>query len=203
MLWIKDHLLALVEQYGVIALFASIALETLGLPLPGESVLIASSAAAGAGKLSIWHVVIAAYLAAVLGDNIGYLIGRRYGKTVIVHYGARFGITEEKYLKAEKITAKYGSLMVVVARFVILLRQLNGLVAGSTGMHWVRFMVANMIGAALWVGFWSALAYRLGHDVSIVPWIWHHLSLIAMVVVPLVLIGIAIFYLRLRARPSR
>jgi len=171
MLWIKDHLLALVEQYGVIALFFSILLETLGLPLPGESALIASSAAAGAGKLSIWHVVIAAYVAAVLGDNIGYLIGRRYGKTVILRHGERIGITHDKYARAEEITAKYGPLMVIAARFIVLLRQLNGLVAGSTGMHWAKFLIANLIGAALWVGFWATLAFQFGHSVSIVPWI--------------------------------
>tara|TARA_R100000687_G_C6449647_1_gene164564 strand:+ start:1481 stop:2104 length:624 start_codon:yes stop_codon:yes gene_type:complete len=200
MLWIKDHLLALVEQYGVIALFFSILLETLGLPLPGESALIASSAAAGAGKLSIWHVVIAAYVAAVLGDNIGYLIGRRYGKTVILRHGERIGITHDKYARAEEITAKYGPLMVIAARFIVLLRQLNGLVAGSTGMHWAKFLIANLIGAALWVGFWATLAFQFGHSVSIVPWIWHHLSLVAMVVIPLLLLVIAVLYRRVRRK---
>lgn len=196
MLWIKDHLLTLVEHYGIIALFISITLETLGLPLPGESALIASAAAAGAGKLSIWQVVIAAYAAAVIGDNIGYLIGRRYGRTVILRHGDRFGITHARYTRTEEITAKYGSFMVIAARFVVLLRQLNGLVAGSTGMHWAKFFGANLIGAALWVGVWSTLAYRLGHDVSIVPWIWHHLALVAMVVIPLLLAVIGLLYWR-------
>ena len=200
MLWIKDHLLALVEQYGVIALFFSITLETLGLPLPGESALIASSAAAGAGKLSISHVAIAAYVAAVLGDNIGYFIGRKYGKAVTLSYGERFGITHDKYVRAEEVAAKYGPLMVISARFIVLLRQLNGLVAGSTGMHWAKFLIANLIGAALWVGFWATLAFKLGHDVSIVPWIWHHLSLVAMVVIPALLLVIVLLYLRVRRR---
>ena len=200
MLWIKDHLLTLVEQYGVIALFLSITLETLGLPLPGESALIASSAAAGAGKLNIWHVVIAAYVAAVLGDNIGYLLGRRYGKAVILRYGGRIGITHEKYAKAEAVTAKYGPLMVIAARFVPLLRQINGLVAGSTEMHWAAFLGANLFGAALWVGGWTTLAYRLGRDVSIVPWIWNHLALVAMVVIPVLLISIALLYWRSRRK---
>ena len=200
MLWAKDYLLTLVEQYGVIALFVAIMLETLGLPLPGESTLIASSIAAGAGKLSIWHVVIPAYVAAVLGDNIGYLIGRKYGKAVIHRYGDRIGVTDEKYEKAEAITARYGSLMVIGARFVPLLRQINGLVAGSAGMHWAAFLGANLVGAALWVGVWSVLAYRLGHDVSIVPWIWHHLAVVAMVVIPVLLLVIALLYRRLRAK---
>lgn len=197
MLWIKDYLFALVENYGVLALFLSISFETLGLPLPGESALIASAAAAGAGKVSIWHVVAAAYAAAVLCDNIGYLIGRRYGRVVILRYGSRLGITDEKYRRTEEISSKYGPFMVIAARFIVLLRQLNGLVAGSTGMHWATFLGANLIGAALWVGVWSALAFQFGHDVSLVPWIWHHLAVVAMIVVPLLLLLIAILYRRI------
>lgn len=200
MSWIGDQLLALVEQYGVVALFLSITLETLGLPLPGETAMIASAAAAGAGKMSIVQVVIAAYLAAVLGDNIGYLIGRRYGKAVILRYGGRFGITGEKYAKVEAVAAKYGPLMVVAARFIVLLRQLNGLAAGTAGMHWALFLGANLVGAALWVGFWATLAYQFGHSISIVPWLWNHLSLLAMVVIPALLILIGLLTRRRRGR---
>lgn len=200
MLWIKDALLGLIAQYGVAALFGIITFETLGLPLPGESALITMAAAAGAGKVSIWHVVIAAWLGAVLGDNIGYLIGRRYGKIVILRHGTRVGITHEKYLRAEQITAKYGPFMVVGARFLPILRQINGLVAGSTGMHWISFFVANVIGAAFWVGFWAMVAYQFGHSVSVVPWIWHHLSLVAMIVIPAILIVIGLLYWRLRVK---
>lgn len=197
---IREQLLALVDQYGVLALFVSITLETLGLPLPGESVMIASAAAAGAGKLSIVHVAVAAYLAAVLGDNIGYLIGRRYGKAVILRYGDRFGITGEKYARVEAVTAKYGPLMVVAARFIVLLRQLNGLAAGTAGMHWALFLGANLVGAALWVGFWVTLAYQFGHNISIVPWLWNHLSLVAMFAIPALLIVIGLLYRRRRGR---
>ena len=189
MLGLKDQMIALIENYGVIALFLSLTLETLGLPLPGESALITAAATAGPGGLNIWNVAIAAYVAAVLGDNIGYLIGRRYGKAVILRYGARIGITQQKYVKAEEIADRYGAIMVIVARFIVLLRQLNGLVAGSAGMHWVTFLAANLLGAALWVGFWSVLAYQFGQNVSILPWIWTHLSTVAAVVVPLLIVA--------------
>ena len=200
MLWIKDAVLGLVAQYGVAALFVGLTLETLGLPLPGEAALIGMSAAAGAGQGSIWHVAVAAFAGAVLGDNIGYLIGRRYGRVVILRHGSRIGITEDKYRKAEDIASKYGPLMVVVARFIVLLRQINGLVAGSTGMHWVTFLVSNMIGAGLWVGFWTTLAYRFGHSPSILPYLWHHLALIGMIVVPFVLLVVLIAYVRMKRR---
>ena len=200
MIWIRDSIMTLVDQYGPIVLFLSLTLETLGLPVPGESALILSSAIAGTGQISIWQVVIAAWLGAVLGDNIGYFLGRRYGRQVLLTYGARFGITESRFAKVEAITARYGPLMVIVARFVVLLRQLNGLVAGSAGMHWLTFLLSNMLGAALWVGFWAILAYRLGQSVTILPYIGRHIGMLVAIVVPL-LIGALIFgYLRLRRR---
>ncbi len=180
------------EHYGALALFVTTTLEALGAPLPGESAVIAASAAAAAGKLSIVHVVLAAFLGSVLGDNIGYLIGRDLGRPVILRYGSKVGVTEATLSRAEGIMRRRGPLIVVIARFVVLLRQLNGLVAGTTGMPWPRFLAANLLGAALWVGVWVTLAYKLGHEADVLPWIWHHLGLVAAVVVPgliLVLIG--------------
>jgi len=189
---------ALLAHYGIAALFLTITLETLGAPLPGESALIAASAAAARGEFPIRAVVIAAFVASVLGDNIGYLIGRRLGRDALLRYGGRFGVTEKAMAKAEAITARWGPLMVVAARFVVVLRQLNGLVAGTTGMPWPRFFAANLVGAALWVGVWTTLAWRFGHDTRIVPFVWHHLSLIAMVLVPLLILGLVALHLRHR-----
>lgn len=183
------------EHYGALALFVTTTLEALGAPLPGESAVIAASAAAAAGKLSIVHVALAAFLGSVLGDNIGYLIGRDLGRPVILRYGSKVGVTEATLSRAEGIMRRRGPLIVVIARFVVLLRQLNGLVAGTTGMPWPRFLAANMLGAALWVGVWVTLAYKLGHEADVLPWIWHHLRLVAAVVVPgliLVLIGVRV-----------
>ena len=189
---------ALLAQYGIAALFVTITLETLGAPLPGESALIAASAAAARGELSIHAVVLAAFLGSVLGDNLGYLIGRRLGREALLRYGGRFGVTEAAMARAEAVTARWGPLMVVVARFVVVLRQLNGLVAGSTAMPWPRFLAANVVGAGLWVGVWTTLAFSLGHDTRIVPYLWHHLSLIMAVLVPLLILALAVLHLRHR-----
>lgn len=189
---------ALLVHYGVAALFLTVTLETLGAPLPGESALIAAAAAAARGAFPIEAVVAAAFAGSVLGDNIGYLIGRRLGRGAVLRYGGRVGITEAAMTKAEAITARWGPMMVVVARFVVLLRQLNGIVAGTTGMSWPRFIVANLAGAALWVGLWTSLAYRFGHDVRIVPAVLHHLSLVAMILVPLLIAGLLLLHRRQR-----
>ncbi|HVL19385.1 MAG TPA: hypothetical protein VM422_00125, partial [Amaricoccus sp.] len=100
---LSHHLAALVEQYGVPALFLSVALEALGAPLPGESAIIVAAGAAARGALDIRAVVVAAFVAAILGDNVGYLIGRRFGRGAIVRAGGRFGITDATMGRAEAI----------------------------------------------------------------------------------------------------
>lgn len=190
---LHDWVMSLLHTDGPIALFLSLTLETLGLPLPGESALIAASAAAAQGVFPIWHVALAAWAGAVLGDNIGYLIGRRAGRAVVIGYGERVGITELRFAIVEEQVRKYGAFLVIAARFVVLARQLNGLVAGTVGMHWARFLVANVFGAALWVGFWTTLAYRVG-DSPLVPYLWHHIGKIAVLALPLMvlLVGLAV-----------
>ncbi|MFV0473839.1 MAG: DedA family protein, partial [Pikeienuella sp.] len=105
--------------------FVTVTLESFGAPLPGESVMVATSAKAALGKVSIVHVALAAFLGSVLGDNIGYLIGRKLGQPAILRYGRRFGITQAAVTKAEDIMRRRGPIIVVGARFVVLLRQLN------------------------------------------------------------------------------
>jgi membrane protein DedA with SNARE-associated domain len=199
---ISHHLSELVAQFGIPALFLSVALEALGAPLPGESAIIVAAGAASEGKLDIRMVVIAAFLAAIVGDNVGYFIGRRFGRGAIVRVGARFGVTDAAMTRAEAVVHRYGPLMVVVARFVVVLRQLNGLVAGTTGMPWPRFLLANVAGAALWVGLWATLAYRFGRSVDVVPWLWHHLNLVAMVAIPLLILAMLVLHFRNRPPPS-
>ena len=196
--WIEVNILALIQDYGAGALFVSLTLETLGLPLPGESALILASTLAGAGKLGFWSVAIAAWCGAVLGDNIAYFIGRRYGRQVVTRYGARFGVTESRYARVEVIFTRFGPFMVVVARFVVLLRQMNGLVAGTANMNWLVFLASNIIGAALWVGFWTTLAYHFGHSAIILPFIGRHVGLVASVLVGLAGLGLLFGTVRLR-----
>jgi membrane protein DedA with SNARE-associated domain len=197
---ITDLFQTLLAQYGVAALFLSVMFESLGAPLPGESAIVLTSAAAARGEFDINTIAVAAFLGAVIGDNIGYLIGRRFGRAVLVRYGSRFGVTDRNLDRAEAVARRRGPLMVVFARFVVILRQLNGIVAGTTGMRWPTFLLANMLGAALWVGLWTTLAYRFGHSTAIVPFLWHHLSLVAAVAVPLLVL--LLVWLHTRPKPE-
>jgi len=196
----REHAMALVEHYGALAVFVSLTLETLGAPLPGETALIAAATAAGAGEMKLWQVVLAAVAGAFLGGNIGYLIGRRYGRTTLVRYGARFGIDDARYARVEKLFQNYGALVVIVARFFVLLRQLNGVVAGATGMHPAKYLVANAVGSTLWVGFWVLLADRFGREIARMPDIWHHLGLVAALVTPALLVALILLAWRARRR---
>ncbi|MEM1006059.1 MAG: DedA family protein [Pseudomonadota bacterium] len=189
----SEHFANLVESYGFIILFPTIFLETFGVPLPGESALIATSVMAAKGALNIYAVAVVAILAAIAGDNVAYFIGRRYGRSIILAYGTRFGITEARYDTVEQLAQKYGAFIVVFARFFVLLRQLNGLVAGSASMPWAKFFIANVLGSVFWVVFWTTLAYQFGEHVSLLPKAVHHALLIAAMAIPVVLVLMFVF----------
>jgi membrane protein DedA with SNARE-associated domain len=144
-----------VAAYGVTALFVILYFESFGVPLPGESALIASSLLAVRGDLAIGHVFLAAWLGGVLGDSTGYLIGRYGGRFLLERFGPLVKLTPERLRHFEALFQTRGFFIVLTARFVVVLRQLNGIVAGSVRMPWHRFVVANAVGAALWAGLWS------------------------------------------------
>jgi membrane protein DedA with SNARE-associated domain len=192
------------DRYGYLAVGSFVLLEDFGVPTPGETIVIAAALYAGAGKLSIVVVVVIAWVAAVVGDNIGYAIGDFGGRPLVGRYGRYVFITEERLDKAGRFFERHGGKVVVVARFIEGLRQLNGIVAGTSAMTWRRFLVFNMIGAALWVGVWSAVGYFSGHHITAIYQQVTRYSLyvgIGILVVLLALIARAIF--RRRRRRSR
>ena len=132
-------------------MFGALLLESFGLPLPGETMLIAGALLAAQDGMRLVPLLITASGAAVLGDNIGYAVGRFGGRRLIVRYGARIGLTESRLAMVEAFFQRHGGEVVLVARFFAVLRQLNRIVAGSVGMGWWRFLAYNAVGAALWV----------------------------------------------------
>jgi membrane protein DedA with SNARE-associated domain len=150
-----------IVAYGVIAVFVIVYFESLGAPLPGESALIAISALAAKGDVSIAQALLAVWAGAVLGDSTGYLIGRLGGRPLLQKHGPRVGLTSDRLATMERLFREKGAWIVLSARFVVLLRQLNGVIAGSVSMPWPRFLVANAIGAALWTAVWGLGPYLL------------------------------------------
>jgi membrane protein DedA with SNARE-associated domain len=177
------HLVAgfepLVRHYGVFAVMLILAVEAIGAPVPGESLLIFASLLAGRGEMSLPALVIFAWAGAVIGDNIGYAIGKSFGRGVISRYGARIGLNDARFNSIESVFVRYGSATVMFARFFAILRQLNGVVAGILGMSWWRFLLFNAIGGALWVITWVFAGYYLTEHMSVITTLAHHTKIVA------------------------
>ncbi|HEX5200963.1 MAG TPA: DedA family protein [Actinoplanes sp.] len=148
---------------------ALIGVESFGVPAPGQTIMVAAAIYAGAGRLNIFGVAAIAFVAAVLGDNVGYWIGVRGGRKAVHRWGKYVFLTPERLARAEGFFARRGGRIVVIARFIDGLRQFNGVIAGLTAMPWRTFLIYNTIGAALWVGWWTGVAYVFGtHLVEII-----------------------------------
>ncbi len=153
---------ALATRYGYLGVAVTVFVEGFGVPAPGETAIVAAAGAAGHGRLNILVVALVAFTAAVCGDSLGYLIGRVGGRRLVLRYGRFVRLTPDRFARVEAFMSRHGPKVVAGARFVEGLRQLNGIVAGATGMPWPRFVLFNAIGAALWVGAWSTIGYLAG-----------------------------------------
>lgn len=157
----------LVAHYGPGVVGGIAALEATGLPLPAESLLIATAAYAGAsGHGWIGWIVLAAALGAILGDNFGYLIGRSLGYRVLARWGRRVGLSEGRLLLGRYLFARHGGKVVFFGRFVALLRTLAALLAGANRMAWPHFLVSNAAGGCCWACLYGFGAYALGTEVT-------------------------------------
>jgi membrane protein DedA with SNARE-associated domain len=128
------------------------------------------------------------FIAAIIGDNIGFAIGHFGGRALALRWGKYVFLTEERLDKAQGFFDRRGAIVITFARFVEGLRQANGIIAGITGMHWLRFLVFNALGAALWVGTWVSLGYLAGDHITT---IYHYINLYSYYV----LIAVAVIVL--------
>lgn len=161
-----SSLAPVLDQHGYLAVAGFVLLEDFGVPLPGETVLIAAAVYAGAGRLNVVAVGLIAVAAAVIGDNIGYLLGRTGGRRLVLRFGKYVFLSENRLDAAEGWFQRHGGKVVVAARFIEGLRQANGWVAGITGMRWLRFVLFNALGAFLWVGAWLTVGYVSGNHID-------------------------------------
>ena len=161
-----DQIMNFLAEYGVMVVFLGIFIESSGLPVPGESLLIAAGVLASQGKLNIVEVFLAAWIGGTLGDNVGYVLGYRYGRPFVYRYGAKVGLPRDRIAVIEKRFLDRGPPIVLIARFILILRQLCGFLAGTAHMPWWRFSFYNALGAALWAGAYSGGAYILGAAVE-------------------------------------
>lgn len=160
------------DRYGYSVVFATVGVEGFGIPAPGQTVLIAGALSATAQtRIQLEPLLLIAFLAAVLGNSVGYGIGRWGGRRLL----QRLRFSEDHLQRIEQGFSRYGGGLIVVSRFFDGLRQLNGITAGILKMSWWTFTLYNVTGAALWVGCWGLGVYVLDEH-------WHAiLSVIRMV----------------------
>lgn len=198
-----DFLTSLVAQYGYLGLALLVGVESFGVPAPGETAVILGAGYAAHGQLAIVGVAVTAFLAAVIGDSIGYLIGRTGGRRLILRYGRYVRLTPERFARLEAVMRRHGPKLVAVARFVEGLRQFNGLIAGATGMPWRRFVVYNALGAAAWVAVWATAGYLAGDHIRAVVADLHRFQWYVLAAAALAALAFAGWWLARRmARPS-
>lgn len=177
------------QHFGLWAILLLVLLEDFGVPVPGETVLIAGSVYAGSGRLNVVTVGVVAFVAAIMGDNIGYAIGRFGGRALVLRWGRYVFITEERLDRAEGFFERHGAWIITIARFLEGLRQANGIIAGISKMHWLRFVAFNALGAALWVGTWVTVGYFTGrHITTIYDYITRY-SYYALIVLAVLAVG--------------
>jgi membrane protein DedA with SNARE-associated domain len=153
----------LIHEYGYPAVFLCIMLESIGLPLPGESLMIAAALyAASTHRLDIFILVPLAACGAICGDQIGYVIGRWIGYRVLARWGGKIGLTAERMELGRFLFRRYGGTVVFFGRFVAILRTFAAVLAGANRMPWHTFLLWNALGGVGWTALYGFGAYILG-----------------------------------------
>ena len=156
-----------IGRWGYLVIFAAMLLENAGLPLPGETVTLLGGYAAGSGQLNILGVMGAAAGGAVVGDNIGYWVGRRLGWGLILKVGRWLGQSPAQLEKLRDQFLRHAGKSVLLGRFVAVLRVVAGPMAGAVGMPYPKFLLCNVVGATLWATTMVSLAWLGGRWIPV------------------------------------
>jgi membrane protein DedA with SNARE-associated domain len=156
-----------IGSYGAWLVGGAIAVESMGIPVPGETMLITAALYAGTTEqLNVWHVVLAAIIGAIAGDNAGYWIGRTVGFRWVVRHQSRLRLTQSRLKLGQYLFMRHGGKVVFFGRFVALLRVLAALLAGLNCMTSGRFLLFNALGAIVWAGAYGLGAYAFGQTLA-------------------------------------
>lgn len=156
----------LIQAYGLWIVFFVVMAESMGVPLPGETILVAAGLYGGSTRHVDPYLLIAvAATAAVIGDNLGYLIGRTIGLKLLLRYGRYVNITEARLKLGRYLFVRHGGKIVFIGRFIALLRAFAAVLAGADQMPWPRFLLFNALGATCWASVFGIGAYLLGEQI--------------------------------------
>ncbi len=156
----------LISHAGYSAVFVAVAIESVGIPFPGETTLIAAAIYAGTThNLRLGLLIAVAAAGAILGDNVGFWLGREFGFRLLLRYGPKIGLHERRIRLGQYLFLRYGGAVVFFGRFIAVLRALAAFLAGTNRMTWPRFLVFNAAGGIVWAALYGGGAYALGHNI--------------------------------------
>jgi membrane protein DedA with SNARE-associated domain len=184
----------LLEHYGYAGIFVAVLVEGFGIPSPGQTLLILGALLAAQAKLNIVTVVAVAWCATVIGNVIGYAIGRRAGRRLLL----AIGVGSQRIARVEDFVRRYGPAIIIIARFVDGLRQLSSIVAGSMGMPWRSFLTFVLIGATLWAGVIGIGAYYLERDFHAIAGFFVHLEPYGWIITGGLILALLVYLLQQR-----
>jgi membrane protein DedA with SNARE-associated domain len=159
------HLHSLLVQFGPWAVFVLVALESAGIPLPGETILVTAAIIAGRShEGSIAEIIALAAAGAIFGDNIGFWVGREFGLGLLIRHGGRIGLDEDKLKLGQYLFLRYGGLIVFFGRFVAVLRAFAAVLAGANKLAPWCFFLFNAAGGVVWASCFGLGGYFLGAE---------------------------------------
>lgn len=186
------NLEALIAEVGYPAVFLFVMGECMGIPLPGESGLLIATAAVGTGRMfNIWWVIVAAASGAIVGDTIGYWIGRWGGRVLVLRLMGKFFIKPEHLEKTEQFFTRHGGKAVFFGRYVSYLRVLTALLAGVSGMHYPKFLLFNALGGITWAIVFGLAGFIFGKNLGFLQ---THIRKLRWVLLAMFSISVAIYY---------
>lgn len=188
------------REYGYWTIAVILLLENAGIPVPGETVLLfAGFLAFSEHQLQLRYIILLGIMAATLGDNLGYYLGLRGGRPLLMRYRKIFRIRQSTLEKGEEIFRRHGAVTIFFARFIFGLRIIAGPLAGTLRMPWKAFVLFNFLGAALWVTVIASAGFAFGTQWVRLLLILDRINVIALVVAAL--LGL-FFWIRYRARKA-
>jgi membrane protein DedA with SNARE-associated domain len=188
----------IIQTIGYPAVFLFVTGECMGIPMPGETGLLIAAAAAGTGKMfNIYLVIAVAASGAIIGDTLGYWIGRKGGRKVVLRLMKRLGVKLEHLEKAERFFTKHGGKAVFFGRSVSYLRVLTALLAGVSHMYYPRFLLYNALGGIAWAIVFGMAGFYFGKNLGFFQNIIHE---IGMGLLLLAIIGAGIYFFKKRGK---
>jgi membrane protein DedA with SNARE-associated domain len=186
-----------IKRYGYWAAAGAVLLEGMGIPTPGQTLLMAGALEAADQRMNLVLLVFLVTAAAALGNSIGYVVGRWAGRVVL----KKLKVNLERQQRVEALFERYGGVIVLLGRFIDGLRQLNGIVSGMMKMPWGTFTAYNVAGAILWTGAWGVGTYYLGRRIHAIAAFFHHHRALLFILTATLVLALLVYLFRSRSRP--